>query len=541
MQKFHYKNITKSLNKWIKSPILHPIIFATFPVMTVISTHFDQIELSKVYRPFLVLYLLLLVLFSILYILNRDLNKAGFITSVIFILFFYVHYVDVLPKNINLLTVNIHRNWIYLSIWVAIIYLFNSKIFWSRIRPELLTNFFNITAIFLILLPIARLTKKTITHYKEPLRTWARSFPAEINPTSIKQTEKPDIYYIILDGYAREDVLEELYGYDNRIFLDFLKNNGFYVAEKSQSNYTQTALSIASSLNMTYLDFVPDDAIESNNRDLLKNLIQDSNLQHFLQNQGYQTIAFTSGYYVTENPDADIYLTPFKFQPTNIESLLFNRSPAKIISDIVNLDLNFDDFDTHHNRVLFSINELGNIPSRETNKPKFIFAHIIAPHPPFVFDQNGNLIEEDQVFTFDDIYIVYGSPQGYITKYSNQLTYINKILMKTIGKILSDSIIDPIIILQADHGPAAYFNPFSIEISCAAERFSIFNAYYFPEGNQENLYDTITPINSFRILLDQFFHTELGVLEDKSYFSSWLTPYKLIEMESPVQLPCNIN
>jgi hypothetical protein len=34
------------------------------------------------------------------------------------------------------------------------------------------------------------------------------------------ENEPPDIYYIILDGYGRSDVLKNEYGYDNSDFLN---------------------------------------------------------------------------------------------------------------------------------------------------------------------------------------------------------------------------------------------------------------------------------------------------------------------------------
>src|SRR3970282_1068515 len=71
--------------------------------------------------------------------------------------------------------------------------------------------------------------------------------------------DSPDIYYIILDGYARDDILRKFYQLDNRDFLDRLGELGFYVAGCAQSNYAQTQLSLASSLNFAYLDSLGDD------------------------------------------------------------------------------------------------------------------------------------------------------------------------------------------------------------------------------------------------------------------------------------------
>src|SRR5690606_9774336 len=63
----------------------------------------------------------------------------------------------------------------------------------------------------------------------------------------------PDIYYVIMDGYARSDTLKRDYGYDNSQFEGFLKEKGFHVIEDSRSNYRWTFLSLASSLNMEHL------------------------------------------------------------------------------------------------------------------------------------------------------------------------------------------------------------------------------------------------------------------------------------------------
>ena len=42
----------------------------------------------------------------------------------------------------------------------------------------------------------------------------------------------PDVYYVILDGYARADALATHYGYDNEPFLDALRERGFVVADQ---------------------------------------------------------------------------------------------------------------------------------------------------------------------------------------------------------------------------------------------------------------------------------------------------------------------
>ncbi len=113
---------------------------------------------------------------------------------------------------------------------------------------------------------------------------------------------KPDVYYIILDAYGRSDVLKDKVGYDNAGFIYFLKNKGFYVANCSLSNHNHTQLSVATSLNMNYLPQLP-----VTNFVRMGNVIKNSELRSRLNNLGYQTVAFETGYNFTEIEDADIY------------------------------------------------------------------------------------------------------------------------------------------------------------------------------------------------------------------------------------------
>ena len=81
----------------------------------------------------------------------------------------------------------------------------------------------------------------------------------EINPKDFgKASELPDIYYIIFDAYASTSTLKEVYNYDNQNFNDFLTAKGFYVTSKSQTNYPLSFLSLASSLNMKYINYLTD-------------------------------------------------------------------------------------------------------------------------------------------------------------------------------------------------------------------------------------------------------------------------------------------
>src|SRR5690606_20516760 len=78
----------------------------------------------------------------------------------------------------------------------------------------------------------------------------------------------------------------------------------------------------------------------------------------------------------------------------------------------------------------------------------------------------------------------------------------------------------PVIIIQGDHGPGGRLKWKSPGDSCYAERTSILNAYYLPDGADALLFPNITPVNSFRVVLNAYFGADLEMLPGKSYFTS---------------------
>jgi hypothetical protein len=162
----------------------------------------------------------------------------------------------------------------------------------------------------------------------------------------------------------------------------------------------------------------------------------------------------------------------------------------------------------------------------------FVYAHIIAPHPPFVFDERGTVISHAEPFTLHDAnyYMREHSQKNYIAGYRKQIQYVNALVLETVDAILAHSTTPPIIIIQGDHGPGAHLHWGSLEQTIPAERFSILNAYYFPDQDYTRLYPSISPVNSFRVLFDQFFGANYALLPDRHYYSSWSFPFDFVEV-----------
>ena len=307
--------------------------------------------------------------------------------------------------------------------------------------------------------------------------------------------------------------------FDNHDFLDNLTSQGFYIADQSHSNYSQTILSISSSLNMQYLDKLVALAPKSDIRSPLIRLIGNSQVRRFLAEQGYQLVAFDTGYYGTIINDADVFIK--RQNSINIfEYMMINDSLVFVAFDKFVKLFAFDGMiDQFH-----QLDEATNLSG-----PKFVFAHFVNPHPPFLIDQNGNM-QEEYPASFSDGNFFSGSKDDYRNGYREQMLFLNQRLGEIIDHILSSSDPEPIIIIQGDHGSGLFLENDSYADSCIRERLSILNAYYLPGEQGANLYADITPVNSFRMIFNTYFGTDLPLLDDESYFSTLSQPFSFYKV-----------
>jgi hypothetical protein len=106
-----------------------------------------------------------------------------------------------------------------------------------------------------------------------------------------------DVYYIVTDGYPRNDFIAQYMGKDNSEFLDYLRSKGFFVAECSQSNYTTTSGSMAATLNMNYpLDNDEERSGALPPSPILNAMIRSNKVQAIFSNLGYKIVTFENGY-----------------------------------------------------------------------------------------------------------------------------------------------------------------------------------------------------------------------------------------------------
>jgi len=351
--------------------------------------------------------------------------------------------------------------------------------------------------------------------------------------------ELPNIFFIILDAYARSDVLKEIYDYDNNDFLEFLTQNDFFVAKQSISNYCQTDLTLASCFNMNYIDDLIGEqvSVESNDRRPIYYLLQQNQVFRFFREQGYSIVLLSCEKELTKIIEADICLEALILN--DFQNSLINSTPIPALLKIFKTS---NLFDWYRKRIFYTLENLVNLCQRK--EPLFIFAYITVPHPPFVFGPNGEKLYPEEKFNDDDgnwlINIERLTREQYIKGYRDQLIFINKKMKTIITKILSQSRQPPIILILGDHGPRSTFYWENPELTYMKECMTNLMAYYLPDGGHSHLNDETSSVNTFCIILNHYFGFDYDLLENRCYFSTHRYPYRFHDVTQRVKNPNDI-
>jgi hypothetical protein len=406
----------------------------------------------------------------------------------------------------------------------------------GRLRRELdlLSAVLSVAFVIIVAVPVVDVYGKlNKLEVPRPQADW--NAPVELPPASESRL-LPDIYFIVVDGLGRLDVLDQMFGIQQREVAARFESLGFQIAQNSFSNYAQTALSVATTLNLTYVHRLlqmPRGAAPD--RRPLSRLISDSKLVNTLRTSGYKVVAFPAGYNLTRMRGADVMREP-SWTLSYLGLYLANNSIMSHVSTVAGAGPAAVSFASHRRRLRFILRELPAArQGMDADQPVFVFAHVLAPHPPFVFGPSGENLKSTRGFTINDgnhWHTVHrGDGSSYAQLYRDQATFILDALHETVAEILRRSPRPPIIVVQGDHGPGSRLNWEKPRAETMVERFAIFNAWYLPPRIASPMYPEVSPVNTFRMLLNAAFGTELARLDDRAWFSDWLAPWQLFELQ----------
>jgi len=298
----------------------------------------------------------------------------------------------------------------------------------------------------------------------------------------------PDIYYIVLDSYPNQECMTDVLNFNNEDFTSHLKSKGFFISKNNRSNYNFTRFSIPTTLNINYLSMKKiENGIymfkkNENSYNRLKKRIENSRLVSYLESMGYNKYLDT--------PIIDKKYFSIEF---NINLLYMTILVSPYISNYVA---------TFLLREYAILNLKSWVHYEDIKKPIFYFKHVIIPHVPYMFDRYGN-IPDFFSSNVEKLFV-------------EQLRYTNIHAEKIIDNILSNyKEKKPIIIIQGDHGPDIIIKDKEKRMKIRA---SILNAAYLPDAKENIFYDGMTSVNTFRIILNKYFGTNLELLPDITYY-----------------------
>jgi hypothetical protein len=392
---------------------------------------------------------------------------------------------------------------------------------WRRVRPSLRP-----LLIAAAVLVGANTYRGVARWWTEAPPTWVAAADALSYASARDQnTTKPparDIYYIILDGMGRADTLQNVYGLDPGPFVADLRATGFHVIDHARSNYAHTVLSFASFLNLDYLDSIAKAIGEqSGNREALEFLIQHNGLMRLAKRAGYEVVGIGTDYAATYAWDEADVCVCRQYGPSMFEQAVIDETP------LAAAPLDPWTYGAHYTKVLASFDGID--PGVPSSRRQFVFAHILAPHPPFTFAADGAFRRPDRPFSLVDGSDFEGSREEYVHGYHDQAAFVMRRIMSAVHAILARPGPRPVIVIHADHGPGSRLQTNDEARSDLNERMNIFEAYYFPD-ERDDLYDSLTPVNLARALANHYLGTTLPRLPDVSFFSTPSHPYNFAQV-----------
>lgn len=486
--------------------------------------------------PFVSVLLSTLVLLALLLAVTKNMQKAAIITTLFWGMFFTLTYLFLLDKALGILNAtDIFRKVMIPIFGLSWAILISCACFTLITKKALAkpTRILNEIGGFLILLEVLVIA----SHEAQVQFMWMpglnhvfseadnRQFDMALQKAKEKENSKqPDVYFILLDEFASRQVLRRFFDYDNQDFLDKLRQRGFVVATSSHSNYPRTMLTLASMMNMTYLDELATICgADTSDWSVLIDMIRDSRIARIFDQAGYRQVLLGSAAAPTDwNPRVDsnhtcTYINWFSMK-------LMQASFPGLLPD----NQKFFKQQTRQQR-LCTFSTLEKMAS--SKGPDFVFAHFLLPHEPFVFGANGEDVDirEDTIGETWHPRVQEG--------YKNQTVFLEKKILQAIDHLLAgNSKIQPIIILQGDHGPnsSGSITTATPNDNVLVERYGVLSAYLVPKTLRPSIYDTITPVNVFRLIVNHLFDTSYKRLPDKLIYTPYPYPYRFTDITTKV-------
>lgn len=515
--------------------LIHPVLFAVIPVFSIYAHNASELIFRDLFQPLGIMLGITLILLALSALIFRDIEKAAiFASSILFSAVLYGHLYMHWHHQFQIAGFEIMRHGILLPAYLLMLAALFLTLFFTQSCLSGITKLFFLfslcfTLFSLVQIGYAEWGKITYPHTNTPVAT-------EEATAKVPLEELPDIYYLLPDRYPREDFLRENLDFDNTEFIRALEKRNFFVPKKNTSNYSATSLSVASTLNMDYVQNLIKEMPQSYDLTPLAYLIKENKVIQFLKSHDYEFIAFKPEYsFLNYFTKADRFLS-HGWVPNQITGQLYELTPLPGASKLIAFFPKMA-HENHRQKILWDLGQFAQLAAEPpSSKPRFIFLYLMCPHEPFVFGENGEPVETSKIFTikplFTDALKVAYTPATadwdvFQEKHNLQLIFLNKMILEAVDQILADSAKPPIIIIQSDHG---------INVSPPSNSVKNFLALHLPDFPRKELDESISAVNIFRLIFNFYLKGNFPLLKDKQYypFHYYTNPYDLTEITESI-------
>ncbi len=388
----------------------------------------------------------------------------------------------------------------------------------------------NVVSLSLLITPLSKIAGAGVFSARsvaEPLRFGPL---AELGPDAFAAGfSPPSVVHIVLDGYGGRTALIRMFGYDNAAFSDALGALGFTVMEDVSVPYNQTLLAMSAVMNADFppigqppLSEMTGDTLRAA---LARTVIESAVIRGFRE-QGHKITYTVTGYNFFRYPEyAQLITTPpgvFELSQFDISFLLLRLGrwgghllePAAMSAPL--------------DRLVKSA--LSREIVDELHPPFFLYSHVLAPHPPFTMDRNGNPTNRWGFSLLSDGDHALGNDESlralYREGYLEKLRYTNKAVLAQVKRIIEEIEGPLVIIIHGDHGSGSRLIQDSAERTCLMERMRTTVAIYSNVPEISNAVATggiDNTINIYRVIFAALLGREIPRTEGQ-YFAKWITP-----------------
>lgn len=483
------------------TPVILPLLLAIVPTFYHYSNNVRMLTSDSFYRMLALNAVIAIVVYTVCLVFTRFRPFQAAIGASIFLVFFntygllykYLLHWDAFRME--------HFTMLPLMIMAALYAIF----FITRLKePVLVSIWKNLSLVIglIILFNLVRIVPVEIKRWQGN----TAAVPVYAAQPGAAEARSPDIYYIILDEFEGFQGMRDYWKYQEvDEFAKFLKDRGFFVAEASHGSSKNTLLEVASRLN--YEQYPGEEDIS-----VYIDAITNNKVFPYLESRGYTTVVFDEtslalpavksipadyvyNYGDESIPDSGIKVTGFSLD--EFGELVMNNTMYYAVS--AKYKKNTPAITLHNNMINFAWEHVAdtNVPS-----PKFVYVHLLLPHPPFMYDRNGDI----QLGHFTDW-------NYYLDNYIYSITVAEKMIDNILRHADPDN--PPIILLQSDHGGRNESTVESVFLPNYPEELKtlILFATYIPGYDNSRLPQNINPINTFPIVFNYLFDAKIPLVK----------------------------